>query len=233
MRSSYMRIKLYKLNPTVQRINFVRMNSSLLLKALTVKFFVTSFILCVLFQIVASQQVEKNINLEVGREKREAVDVQINTKLLESKNDNKTVQIYQKKNTNNSEYEKRNDETFYLEDERVRIRRKNRKNKRSHKGTKNQKKHRRNKRWRTNGVMVAKFNGAIPEMHIKDDGLIGPWMKSVYEVNNPFEFTNFHLVEEQKTIEINKSGLYTISVQIGYTVPIVRTVHVLLVQPSI
>lgn len=77
MRSSYMRIKLYKLNPTVQRINFVRMNSSLLLKALTVKFFVTSFILCVLFQIVASQQVEKNINLEVGREKREAVDVQV------------------------------------------------------------------------------------------------------------------------------------------------------------
>lgn len=79
MRSYYMRIKLYKSNAdlTVQRINYVRMNSSLLLRNLTVKFFVTICISCVLFQIVASKTIEKEINLQVGREKREAVDVQV------------------------------------------------------------------------------------------------------------------------------------------------------------
>lgn len=122
----------------------------------------------------------------------------MNANLLESKNDNKAVQIRQEKNIKASseflflisnstsyfyiifilckalqflgrnfnnitlslylEHEKRNDETVYLEEERLRIRREESKNKRSHKGTKKQKKHRRNRRRKTNGRLFVIIN---------------------------------------------------------------------------
>ncbi|XP_025158154.1 uncharacterized protein LOC105186059 isoform X2 [Harpegnathos saltator] len=68
---------------------------------------------------------------------------------------------------------------------------------------------------RDNDPLVATFVGAIPEQRIYDTVQIGPWKKN-NRTSSHFDFTKFHLVEDNMSIEVTISGLYIISVQIFY-----------------
>ncbi|XP_011648100.1 uncharacterized protein LOC105434168 [Pogonomyrmex barbatus] len=67
--------------------------------------------------------------------------------------------------------------------------------------------------------MLVTFVGAIPEQEIptitNTEVYIGPWIK--YQPDSTIhDFKNFHLVENNMSIEIGQNGLYIISVQIFY-----------------
>ncbi|XP_046618228.1 uncharacterized protein LOC124304162 isoform X4 [Neodiprion virginianus] len=65
------------------------------------------------------------------------------------------------------------------------------------------------------GPLVATFVGAIPEQHITDQGVIGPWVKLTKDTSN-YDLQRFHLTENSKSIEITVNGLYMITAQMFY-----------------
>ncbi|XP_034938564.1 uncharacterized protein [Chelonus insularis] len=63
------------------------------------------------------------------------------------------------------------------------------------------------------GPLVATFVGAEPEQHITDTVYVGPWVK---RNESRYGFNRFHLVEDQRSIEVTVNGLFMVSVQIVY-----------------
>ncbi|XP_046424539.1 uncharacterized protein LOC124181737 isoform X2 [Neodiprion fabricii] len=76
-------------------------------------------------------------------------------------------------------------------------------------------KRRPNRSRRRLGPLVATFVGAIPEQHITDQGVIGPWVKLTKDTSN-YDLQRFHLTENSKSIEITVNGLYMITAQMFY-----------------
>lgn len=65
------------------------------------------------------------------------------------------------------------------------------------------------------GPWIATFVGAQPEQFVTDSVFIGPWVKSTRNESR-YNFNKFHLVENEKSIEVTTNGLYMISTQIFY-----------------
>ncbi|XP_043470482.1 uncharacterized protein LOC122503828 isoform X2 [Leptopilina heterotoma] len=65
------------------------------------------------------------------------------------------------------------------------------------------------------GPWIATFVGAQPEQFVTDSVFIGPWVKSSRNESR-YNFNKFHLVENEKSIEVTTNGLYMISTQIFY-----------------
>ncbi|XP_012274793.1 uncharacterized protein LOC105696689 isoform X2 [Orussus abietinus] len=65
------------------------------------------------------------------------------------------------------------------------------------------------------GPLTATFVGAVPEQHVTDTVYVGPWTKSSKNESR-YNFNKFHLVEDNRSIEVTTSGLYFISTQIFY-----------------
>ncbi|XP_012536905.1 uncharacterized protein LOC105837006 [Monomorium pharaonis] len=70
---------------------------------------------------------------------------------------------------------------------------------------------RRGRKHKRSRPLVATFIGAVSE---SKNTVIGPWLKK--SVNHKYDFTKFHLVDNNMAIQIGISGLYIISVQIYY-----------------
>ncbi|XP_046742488.1 uncharacterized protein LOC124409111 [Diprion similis] len=77
-------------------------------------------------------------------------------------------------------------------------------------------KRRPNRSRRRLGPLVVTFVGSVPEQHITDQGsVIGPWVKLPKDTSY-YDLQRFHLVDNNKSIEITMNGLYMISAQMFY-----------------
>ncbi|XP_011164425.1 uncharacterized protein LOC105199159 isoform X2 [Solenopsis invicta] len=100
-----------------------------------------------------------------------------------------------------------------IENKRQHIKDKDEKRRQSKKKKRQQKRqqNRRGRKHKRSRPLMATFIGQVPE---SVNAVIGRWMKS--NANHQYDFTEFHLVNNNMEIEIGISGLYIISVQIFY-----------------
>ncbi|XP_051157834.1 uncharacterized protein LOC127279487 isoform X2 [Leptopilina boulardi] len=108
-----------------------------------------------------------------------------------------------------------NDEDADLESSEYRTSRARRDEGRGKEARKNKNKGRPKRSRRRLGPWIATFVGAQPEQFVTDSVYIGPWVKSTRNESR-YNFNKFHLVENEKSIEVTTNGLYMISTQIFY-----------------
>ncbi|GLV41695.1 eiger [Carabus blaptoides fortunei] len=65
------------------------------------------------------------------------------------------------------------------------------------------------------GALAAHFKGSLPEIHIQNQGLVGPWYPDT-SVSRQYKFPKFHLTEGQCSIEVTETALYLIYAQVYY-----------------
>lgn len=65
------------------------------------------------------------------------------------------------------------------------------------------------------GTLAAHFKGMLPEINMKDQGLVGPWFLD-NSASKQYKFPKFHLTEGQYSIEVTEPALYFIYAQVYY-----------------